>query len=642
MPYIVVTHDHGFAKEWQFDSLDMLTIGRAPTNDIVLLDESAKISRYHACIVRAEPNTGCYFLRDLSSLHLTKVGGKPVTQRTLASGDIIEIGSYRLIYTEEVSHSASEAGDNEELLTVLDESPSGDSFGRSRQVQGQTTRPTTPSQRLEGVALSASQQELVTEYLRKAQRTTDLQSFFSSVIESIANVFAAPSAFVGVFAVETAKGYKPISVHGLNPRKGERLHITNRNFLDELRKCHPVVEAKVLLVPMHFQGRVAGFLCLGWKTRTAPIPKSEVDALSLLGRLVAVVGAQQQEDDPSIRDASITHKALAWSSTFVGRSECAQALRSELIAAASTDDNVLLYGPTGSGKEVAATMVHQHSSVYGRGPFLAISCAQLQETLVESELFGYAPKSGIAGADPNGKPGFFELAGGGVLFLDEVHTLSLAIQAKLLRVLEEKMVWRLQSRLPVQVNVKVIAATNEDLPHLMGKGAFRNDLFYRFSRRVYVPALGERSEDVSLLLHYFLDRFASEEHRPPLSISRQALHKLAGYGWPGNIRELRDWAKQAVALKREVWFSWDLPNEVPDPSSMATGQGTRPKTMKEVERAHIVEALTFTRGNKSEAARVLGFNSRQTLLNKMDEYQIPREFAAVSEGEEANARPGDR
>ena len=182
--------------------------------------------------------------------------------------------------------------------------------------------------------------------------------------------------------------------------------------------------------------------------------------------------------------------------------------------------------------------------------------------------------------------------------------------------------------MPVQVHAKVVAATNEDLQQSMDKGTFRSDLFFRFGWRVRIPSLADRPEDIPLLAHYFLDTFASQHRRPPVLVSRQALQRLASYEWPGNIRELRDYAKQAVALKRDVWFSWDLPTELQGLSRPAQGKTGHPKTMKEIEKAHILEALAFTRGNKSEAARILGFNSRQTLLNKMDEYQIHREYGS--------------
>jgi DNA-binding NtrC family response regulator len=641
MPFMVVTRNHVFEKEWQFDGLDVLTIGRASTNDIVLADESAKVSRYHACVVRCEGADDRYFLRDLGSLHLTKVGGAPITQHSLGNGDVIEIGPYQLIYTEGTSRRPTAVDEEDDLLAIIDIDHREGSSSAFRRAQGQTTKPVIASRLFEGVALTNHQQEMVTEYLRKAQTATDLPSFFSTVMEAVAKVFDAASGFAGLFANGTAKGYRPLGVHGLDPKKGERLHITSKTYLDDLRKGSPVVEPKVMLVPMYSQDRVAGFLCLGWKTRSTPISKAEVDALCLLGRLTTVVGTHNRQGAQTAKESPAPTPAWSWPATLIGRSALAQTLRTELLTSARTDDNVLLYGPTGAGKEVAATTIHRHSA-YSRGPFLAISCSTLQETLAESELFGYAPKSGIAGADPNGKPGLFELASGGVLFLDEIHTLSLALQAKLLRVLAEKEVWRLGSRLPVHVNVKVVAATNEDLPRSMDKGTFRNDLYFRFGWRVRIPALAERTEDVPLLIYYFLDRFANQSNRPPFSVSRQALQRLSGYGWPGNIRELRDWVKQAVSLKREVWFSWDLPKELYGAPVLSGNQAERPKSMKDVEKAHILEALAFTRGNKSEATRVLGFNSRQTLLNKMDEYQIAREYGGASEGEEANAGPGNR
>ncbi len=623
MPFIVITRDQNFEREWEFDGLEVVSIGRAATNDIVLADEAAQVSRFHACIVRRNDGER-YFLRDLSSLHSTKVKGSPIIQHDLSNGDVIGIGPYQLIYTEGTSDNPNLTGGEEDLLSIVDQDDPAGSSDALRRAQGWTTKPIKGSRLTEGGTLSEAQQELFAEFLKKVQGASELPSIFGSGLEDIARVFEGTSALAGLFAHDTAKGYRTVGVYGLDPQRGERLRVTKRTFLEDLRGGTPVVEANVVMAPVYAQNCVTGFLCVAWKGRTAPISKSEVDVLCMLGRMTSVVGTQGRQADPP------RQLARPWPSGLVGRSDLAQALRKELVAAAETEENVLFYGPTGSGKEVAATTVHRLSH-YSRGPFIAYSCSTLQETLAESELFGYVPKSGITGGDPQGKPGLFELAAGGILFLDEIHTLSLPLQAKLLRVLAEKEVWRIGGKVPVQVRAKVMAATNEDLDRAMGRATFRTDLYFRFGRRVRIPSLAERAEDLPLLVHYFLDQCGAEQHRQPVAVSRQTIQSLTAHKWPGNIRELRDYVKQAALSKQDVWFSWDLPAAIKGASGTEHESIEQPKSMKEVERAHILEALAFTRGNKTEAAKILGFQSRQTLLNKMDEYQIPRAYGGKLE-----------
>lgn len=627
MPYLTIITNQGFEKEWQFDGLDVLTIGRAPTNDIVLADEDAKISRYHACVVHCEAERSRYFLRDLGSLHLTKVGGIPITQHRLTNGDLIEIGPYKLIYTDSDSHHSRSLDENDDLLTIVDKSTGGGLSNDVQRAQRQATEPLPPCHLLEGVALSTSQQEICDEFLRKACSTRELPKFFAAIMPHLAKVFEASSSFAALFADGTTKGYRPLAVYGLDPKKGKTLQITSMTFLDDIRKGQPIVESNVILAPMKLQDRVAGFLCLGWATRTVPISKSEVDVLCLLGRLTSVIKFQDNpQTDPALIPA-FTSLALPWPTTLIGKSSLAQTLREELLTAAGTDENVLLIGPTGAGKEIAATTLYQYS-MYKQGPCLRVNCSNLgDEMFAETQLFGYGAKSGIAGGDPNGNPGFFESADGGMLFLDEVHTLPRNVQAKLLRVLEEKEVWRFASRIPIQVRIKVVAATNQDLQRSQN---FRTDLFYRFGRRIRLPSLMERSDDIPLLVHYFLDTFASERKRSPVAVSRQTLHRLMSYEWPGNIRELQSYVTRFIETKKDIWFSWDLPAELQEVSRTNEEGAGRPRSMKEVEKAHILEVLEFTKGNKSEAARILGFQSRQTLLNKMDEYHIPREYGGKS------------
>jgi transcriptional regulator with PAS, ATPase and Fis domain len=315
----------------------------------------------------------------------------------------------------------------------------------------------------------------------------------------------------------------------------------------------------------------------------------------------------------------------------------------QIREAATGDANVLVTGESGTGKELVAKAIHAASAV-SHAPFIAKNCAALTESLAEAELFGHAAKAGIAGADPEGAPGWFEMASGGTLFLDEIQGLNAALQDKFLRVLQEKEVWRLRGRKPIQVNVKVIAATDTDPEAAVEAGRLRGPLYYRFGTRIQVSPLRERKEDIPLLAHCFLDRQVLGSGSPTRAISHRALQALLDYSWPGNVRELENAVSTAIARAggREVLFSWDFPlptasgapladegSETADTLGSAACPSTRsapvaPRPMAVVEKEKIMEALEYCRGNLSQACRLLGYKSRQTMLNKMDGYGIDR------------------
>ena len=228
------------------------------------------------------------------------------------------------------------------------------------------------------------------------------------------------------------------------------------------------------------------------------------------------------------------------------------------------------------------------------------------------------------------------------LFLDEVHRLNDAMQDKFLRVLQEKIVWRIGARSGVPVNVKVVAATDEDLENAVEEGWFRKPFYYRFGTHIHIPPLRERREDIPLLVYFFLDKYARASGSRARMLSHRALRLCLDYSWPGNIRQLEHVIRNAVAKDQEIIFSWDLPDELaPKPAQSVetrpvaaaeraqtqSGEKSTPKRIGELEKESIKEALEATLGNVTRAARILGYKSRQTMLNKMDRYGIPRNYA---------------
>ncbi len=308
--------------------------------------------------------------------------------------------------------------------------------------------------------------------------------------------------------------------------------------------------------------------------------------------------------------------------SIVGESESVRAFKSLLLRYAHTDAAVLILGATGTGKELAAGAIHTASS-RAEGPFVGINCAAIPKELFESEVFGYAPGA-FSGARKEGSIGKIEVAHQGTLFLDEVGDLPMSAQAKLLRVLEEKRLFRLGSSQPRDVDFRLVAATNRDLRAMIAAGTFREDLYYRInSMKLRLPALRERREDIPLLVRFFLDRMGAGE----TVCTEEAMNVLMEYPWPGNIRELRNAVGHALSLccgGRIVVH--DLPPECCRAGwgkDMAAGS-LQAITMN-VEGQTIEKVLRETGGNKVKAAAMLGI-SRAALYEKIKKLRMAKAF----------------
>ncbi len=284
---------------------------------------------------------------------------------------------------------------------------------------------------------------------------------------------------------------------------------------------------------------------------------------------------------------------------------------------AATDVGVLLMGESGTGKEVIANALHELNTRRGR-PFSAINCAAIPENLLESELFGHE-KGAFTGAIKQTK-GKIELADGGTLFLDEIGDVPLALQVKLLRFLQERVIERIGGRKQIPVDVRVVCATNQNLEEAMSAGTFREDLFYRLSELVIkIPPLREREGDAELLAHAFLAQFNMEHGRAVRGFNAEALAAIASYDWPGNVRELQNRLKRAVIMADENRITpadLDLaePDEVPEVLNLSQAR-------EEAERREIPRALSRVEGNISRAAKLLGI-SRPTLYDLLRHHNI--------------------
>ncbi|MBS1628294.1 MAG: sigma-54-dependent Fis family transcriptional regulator [Bacteroidetes bacterium] len=287
---------------------------------------------------------------------------------------------------------------------------------------------------------------------------------------------------------------------------------------------------------------------------------------------------------------------------------------------AITDINVLLLGETGTGKEVFANAIHSNSKRNNQ-PFIAINCSAFSKHLLESELFGY--KVGAYTGAVKDKKGLIELANNGTLFLDEIGEMNVELQAKLLRVLENKEFIKLGDEKTTKVNIRVIAATNRNLKTEIVKGNFREDLFYRLNGfTIQLPSLKERKEDIALLAHYFLTLYATKNNIDLLHINSNALQALQQYEWKGNIRELKNVIECAAILtdSKQI-LAEHLPYEVQQSNNAIPNN----LLLATIEKQHIQKVLLHTKGNKTETAKLLGIGLT-TLYRKIEEYQISYSF----------------
>ena len=302
---------------------------------------------------------------------------------------------------------------------------------------------------------------------------------------------------------------------------------------------------------------------------------------------------------------------------IIGNSPALQSVLEQVELVGPTDSTVLILGETGTGKELIARAVHNVSSRWGR-PFVKLNCAAIPADLLESELFGHE-KGAFTGAITQ-QIGRFEAANGGTLFLDEIGDMSLNLQAKLLRVLQEQEFERVGSAYSRRVDVRVVAATNQDLAALVAEKQFRMDLYYRLNVfPIALPALRQRREDIPMLVTHFVEKYGARMSKQISSVSEDGMDTLVRHPWPGNIRELQNYIERAVILTTGDVL------QIPPLSSRMLNK-IEPVTLDEVERDHIVKALeesNWVVGGKAGAAARLGL-ARTTLISKIQKWGLSR------------------
>jgi two-component system response regulator AtoC len=306
---------------------------------------------------------------------------------------------------------------------------------------------------------------------------------------------------------------------------------------------------------------------------------------------------------------------------IIGNSRAMQPVFDAIRQVAPSRASVLINGETGTGKELVAHAIHRLSP-REKAPLIAVNCSALAGSLLESELFGH--ETGAFTDAKGRRKGRFELADGGTLFLDEIGEIDPTVQVKLLRVLEERSFERVGGEKTIEVDVRIVAATNKNLKQLVADGTFREDLYYRLNVvTIELPPLRERGQDISLLTHHFIGQLSEENAREIHSITPEAMEALSKYEWPGNIRELRNMMERMVVMARGDRLTLrDVPAEIRSDSENGGGRlNTEEQSLEAVEKQMIAQALKANNGNRTRAAEQLGI-SRRTLHRKLNEFGL--------------------
>ena len=602
-------------------------IGRESSNHICV--PSASVSRRH-CLLRQEP--GGVVIRDLDSHNGTFVNGIPANQQPLRHGDLLTVGDscFRFICQERQPPEAARPVELQQAETAL----LAPFWLPAAEVGG------IPKDTL-AVADMRTVRDL-SAMLTMASRTAAIEDSESLYWQLLGMIFEIVPAERGAILLTGADAQDLVPMAGWNrgAGPGEPVQVsrtvvrqvlekkaalmandvaTDRRLQDarslQLQRVH-----SLLCAPMLAGEKVLGAIYLDCGRHGAGFDQQHLRMLSAVAGLAALA-AQRLRRIESLRNENLHLRAgLKLDASLVGESPALRRAQELIAKVAPSDSTVLLCGESGTGKELAARALHR-ASPRAQHPFVTINCAAIPETLLESELFGYE-RGAFTGAVGQ-KRGQFEMANGGSIFLDEIGELAPALQAKLLRVLQQREFVRLGGAQPVKVDVRLIAATNQDLRAAAEQGRFRKDLFFRLNVvTITMPSLRERGEDISLLANYFLAHSKQRCARRVGEISPAAMACLRAYDWPGNVRELENAIEHAVLLgASSTIMPEDLPEVILDAqAAIADRVPGYHAAIGELKRKLILEAVQRARGNYTEAARILGLhpNYLHRLIRNLD------------------------
>jgi Nif-specific regulatory protein len=663
--YLVVRRDDGFGDVFQLVAGQTYTMGRATSNRILLKDDLC--SREHA---EVSFSGGRWHVRDLNSLNGTRVNNVRLEgEWELTPNDDVYLGRTHLLFVEDMNQLPD--------LPQQKEEPESEGVAIRKRL-GQTRFLTPLPQLAEPgngeTASGTPQRHALSRDLSLLYRLAlDMGSagtydeLCRIVLDALLEAIPAEvGAILSVAREAHGRGSPPIGVRipvgeGSKPLRGLELEVTAHRHRDsslhDYKRVSEYVSNEVLAsreailaedvardrylrnreslsdmgatslicAPIVFSDRVLGLIHLYCTNPHKALDAEDLEfAVAVAKQLGGVIHQMQRQVSLTAENRSLREQ-LHVESELIGASQAMKDIEQQIARVAGTNATCLIRGESGSGKELVARAIH-YSSARKEGPIVCLNCAALTETLLESELFGHE-KGSFTGATEK-KIGKFEAANHGTIFLDEIGEMNVGTQAKLLRILEGHPYERVGGSVPIRVDVRVVAATNQPLEQAIQEGRFRRDLFFRLQVvEMRVPPLRERKSDVPILAEHFLRRFIRETGRKIRGFTPAALRKMEDYNWPGNVRELRNVVERAVALGsgplldvNDIWLSsLEIGGAAP-----SGGEATyHPLALEDVEKDHILKTLNHTDWNKSQAAAILNIE-RSTLDRKIKGYGLKR------------------
>ncbi len=666
LAYLVIREGSKWTDVFRLVPGRTATIGRAATNSIVIKDE--RCSRYHAEIFMTQ---GDWTLRDLESRNGTTIGDERIHgDYTLTPGEVIRIAHCQLAFVHDLSKAFPDGGGTVPLkqLEVSEETVSAQLADSGDSHVLDSFEPTTITHRsgqtkflkahevddnaIPKVGRAATKLCRLAFDLANQTKISDvanmaLEGLFEGTHVDAGAVLLAPRDLEGPplgtdlevasMRTDTQPRYHRVSGFLANTvlREGEAVlarNVEDDSTLGSRDSKGEIHSTSVICAPIRQDNHAIGLIHLYSTGDDKMLDPDDLEFTLAVADNVALalknLSRQQQlaeEVSQSKNEIVQLRKQLGSESEIVGSGSVVQRLQQDIARAAPSKATVLIRGESGVGKELVARAIH-FASPRKKGPFVCLNCAALSETLLESELFGHE-RGAFTGATER-KVGKFEAAHRGTLMLDEIGEMSPSIQAKFLRALEGHPFERVGGNQQIKVDVRVIAATNRNLERAVADGAFRRDLYFRLHVvEIRVAPLRKRPEDVMELSKFFLDRYNEETGRRILGFTDEALALMRDYHWPGNIRELKNVVERAVVLARGDRI--DVDDMMLSNLASASESGIihlpantfEPKSLADMERAHIQATLESTEWNKSKAAGILGIE-RSTLDRKIRRYEL--------------------
>ncbi len=583
-----------------------VVIGRDTTATLCIAD--ASVSRRHSQIEKEDEQ---FVILDLESLNGTFINDVPVKRRRLEHGDRLRIGDSQFLF---LMHDGA-----------VDSKSSEVRFDDAQIVSGSTLQ-VRFNDALYLMARDLSALMKVSTTINAIRGVEELQQTLLELLFEVvpaergAILLTDPGPqgdaleFASVFGLDRRRGQDESikvsrSVTKWVLQHGESLLINNQTESRDFESADSLIADRpgsILCVPLIMLERTLGVIYLDTKEPEAVFDKDHLQLVSAISAITAVAIENARhiewlvsENQRLIADFNIEHN-------MVGESRPMRNVLQFVSKVAPTDSTVLLSGESGTGKELVARAIHQNSKRADR-PFMAVNCAALAESLLESELFGHE-KGSFTGALAM-KKGRLEIADGGTVFLDEIGELSLALQVKLLRVLQERDFERVGGTRTIKVDIRLITATNKNLEDAVAAGTFRQDLYYRLNVvGLEMPPLRERQEDIPLLANYFAAKYAEKCNRRITGIAAEAQARLLGYDWPGNVRELENAIERAVVLgSTDRILLEDLPESILESEPAATTPGTKyHEAVAQTKKQIILNAMQQAKGSYTDAAKLLG------------------------------------